>query len=201
MSQFFFESPLLIGLIGCIVTGIAGLIWVNTMQRLALQIAGVSLATTVVLVLTNLNVVTDRERIEVMLYQVAEAIQNNDHAKVYQAIHPSATNTVLQAKVELPKWSFTEARVTGISSISVDRGSKPATAIAQFNVRVVVTLRGDKLDIPRFVKIYLEELNSQWLVKNYEHHEPTAGLHISGTDTSPSSSVDALRQPGGLKLH
>ncbi len=201
MSEMLFENPLWVGFIGCVFSGIAGFIWLNTMNRAALQVACGLLGLTVILVLVNINVITEREHIEAMLYRVADALGKNDRETVYQAIDPNATPVVMRAKMELPKYLFTEARVTGITSIEVDSRADPAQAFARFNVRVALTILGDKLDIPRFIKLSMRKSGARWLVYDYEHDEPTAGLRFSTEVAPPANSpLDALKRSGSPKL-
>ena len=201
MSEWLFENPLWIGFIGCGLGSIAGLIWLNTMHRAALQAACGLIGLTVILVLMNINVTTEREHIESMLYRVADALGKNDRNTVYQAIDPNATPVVLRAKMELPKYLFTEARVTGITSIEVNSRTDPAEAVARFNVRVALTFMGDKLDIPRFIKLSMRKRGSRWLVYDYQHDEPTAGLRYSDEGApAVNSPLDALKQSGSTKL-
>ena len=128
------------------------------------------------LVVLSVQIETDEEKITRMLNDVASALQRNDRDYVVSHIHPTAAATVQRAKAELPRYNFTEARVTRIKAITVDTSRKPETAIAEFNVIVALTLDGYSGQVGRFVKLYLAKQDGRWLVRDYEHSEPTAGF-------------------------
>lgn len=186
MSTLLLENPLLVGFLGAVLTMLAGFAWLQTGRRSILQATVGMLALTIVLVLINVNITSERERIEAILYTVADALGKNDLPAIYSAIHPTAAETVKQAKAELPKYKFSEARVTGIKDIQVNFTTKPATAIAEFNVFVAVTFQGNKFDVRRFVRVYFMQHEERWLVHDYEHFEPTAGFREPSSNAAPS---------------
>lgn len=176
MNELLLESPITVGISGLALAIIAGLVWTQTSRKAALITAlGIAL-TTVVLVTISLQIQTDRELIEETLHDVASALQRNEHEAVFKVMHPSAAATVARARAELPNYVFSVARVTRIKSIIVDSTRTPETAVAEFNVRVELTTQGQKFTVPRFVKIYFSKHEGRWLVRDYEHFEPTAGF-------------------------
>ncbi len=176
MIQFLLESPVSIVIVGFSCAILAGFIWTQTGSKPA-AITAVTLALlTLGLVVFSLQVETDRERITRMLDEVANALQRNDRDFVLSHIHPQAATTVQRAKAELPRYNFSEARVTRIKSIMVDASRQPETAVAEFNVLVALTVEGFNGRVPRFVKLYLAKHEGRWLVRDYEHAEPTAGF-------------------------
>lgn len=194
MSIMLFENPLLIGFIGVVTSLMAGFIWLQTGYR-SVMIGTVGLlAMTVGAVLLNVNVVTDREHIEQILYSIAAALGKNDYSTVYGIIHPTAEQTVIRAKAELPNYKFSEARVTGIKDIQVNRFTKPATAIAEFYVFVAVSTQGNEFDVRRFIRVYFMQREGRWLVHNYEHYEPTAGFREQSSSGSPQSPMEMWKQ-------
>ncbi len=176
MVQFVLESPLSIGIVGLCCAFLAGFVWTQTGNKLAAATAGVLALLTLGLVALSVSVETDQERITHMLSDVARALERNDRDYVLSYIHPQAASTVQRAQTELPRYDFTEARVTRIKSITVDASRKPETAVAEFNVVVALALEGYSGKVPRFVKLYLAKQNDRWLVRDYEHAEPAAGF-------------------------
>lgn len=176
MQAFFFESPLLIGVWGAAVAGIAGYVWTQTGHKAAFYSGLGAILLTVILVLVNLQVETNRERIRSVVDSVATALDNNDHTKVFQFIHPNAAEGIARAKAELPRYTFEEARVTRIKSLEVNTQTTPPTAIAEFNVYCEIETQGQKFRVPRFVVVYFMLKDDRWLVHDYEHYEPTAGF-------------------------
>jgi hypothetical protein len=177
MAELLFGSPVTLGVAGAALVLIALILWINGGFRSAL-ITAVSLAIlTVILLIISLRVHTDREQIVDVLDQVAAAVQQNDVPKVLSYIHPSAMPSVVRAKEELSRFKFTEARVTGIKSIQVDRRTNPPSAIAEFNVAVSVTApSGQPFHIRRFVRCYFFFQDGRWLVNDYQHFDVSAGF-------------------------
>ena len=176
MKELLLESPVIVGIGGLVLAVLAGLLWTQTGRKAALATAVVIALATIGLVAVGMQIQTDRETITETLHDVAAALQRNDYQAVFNVMHPSAAAAVARARAELPNYTFTVARVTHIKSIVVDASRKPETAIAEFNVRVELTTQGQKFIVPRFVKVYFSKQDDRWLVRDYEHHEPTAGF-------------------------
>lgn len=176
MVQFLLESPLSIGVVGLSCAVLAGFVWTQTGHKSAAVTAFTMALLTLGLVVLSVEVETDQERITRMLSDVASALERNDRDYVLSHIHPQAATTVQRAKAELPRYDFTEARVTRIKSITIDASRQPETAVAEFNVIVGLTFEGFSGKVPRFVKLYLSKHEGRWLVRDYEHAEPTAGF-------------------------
>jgi uncharacterized protein YchJ len=168
--QMLLESPLTVVLVGMFLAGIAGFVWTQQGSKWLLGTAIGLVALTAVLTLCSLWIETDRETLTQSLHDVASALQRNDRQYVIARIHPKATEAVQRAKTELQNYNFTEARVTRIKSIAID----DASAVAEFNV--VVNLKEIGRKIPRFVKVYFMKNDGRWLVRDYEHQDPTAGF-------------------------
>ena len=177
MAELFLESPLSIGVIGVILVLVSALVWTNTGAKPAIYIAVAFLLLTIILVMVGINVQTHREKIETVLSEVAQAVEDNDLQKVLSYVHPEAADSLARAKSEFPNYKFTEARITGVKSINVDQRTSPMSAVAEFHVAVSVTGNGNQANgIRRFVRCYFLNRNGRWLVQNYEHFEPTAGF-------------------------
>lgn len=173
MLELLYEHPLMIGLGGAAATGLAIFLWVQTGRKEGLIAGLVCLILTVGLVLISWNVVTDRERITLLLDEVAAALQINDHEKVFSYIHPNAVEGVQRARGELPRYLFTEARVTRVREINVNRQTTPPTANAEFMVVVNVGFQGMQQKLPRLVRVYFMLRDERWMVRDYEHASPT----------------------------
>ncbi len=180
MQSFFFESPFLLGIVGGFLSAVAIVVWTQLPdakgQRIALSSALLFSAMTIGLVLLSMWIETDQEKIESTLHRVAAALESNDHPLVYSYIHPNATEGIQHAKGELPRYKFNDARVTRIKEIQVVPDSVPPTAIAEFNVVVNVDIGNNNGRAARFVRVYFMQRDDCWLIRDYEHFEPTAGF-------------------------
>ncbi len=176
MVELVLQSPLTIGIVGLCAAGLAGFAWTQTGHKAAAATAIVLLLLTLALIAISVQIETDEERITRMLHDVASGLQHNDRDFVISHIHPQASATVQRAKAELPRYNFSEARVTRIKSILVDTVRQSNTAVAEFNVIVALEADGMNIRVPRFIKLYLSKSEDRWLVTDYEHNEPTAGF-------------------------
>ncbi len=179
MQQFLLESPMALGLCGLFVVLAAGFWWTQTGARMAAFSAVVVALLTASLVIVSLQIETDQEQIRRTIDEVAGALEDNDFPSVYSYIHPSATEGVTRATGELPGYRFHDARLTRLRSIEVNRRASPAAALAEFNVALEIEAAGQKIPIRRFVKVYFAEQDGRWLVRDYEHFDPLAGLDDS----------------------
>lgn len=180
MLTLLLENPIWIGLTGVLFSCMAIVLWTQLPDRKSQRIAFVSALVlsglTIFLVVLNILVQTERERIEDTLHTVSAALEKNDLPTVYSYIHPNATEGLQRAKGELPQYHFNDARVTRIKDIQVNLDTKPNTAVAEFNVVVDVNVGQNKGRAARFVRVYFMQRDGRWLVRDYEHFEPTAGF-------------------------
>ncbi len=176
MQQFFLESPVALGLSGFFIALATVFWWTQTGARIAAISAAMVALVTAILVLVSLRIETDREQIRQTIDQVAQALEANDFPRVFSYIHPGATEGVARAKEELPSYRFLDARLTRLRSIEVNRRASPAAAVAEFNVAVEIERAGQRVPIRRFVKVYFAQQAERWLVRDYEHFDPLAGM-------------------------
>jgi hypothetical protein len=177
MAELFLESPVSVGFFGVVLVLIAFFVWMNTGSKPALYGAVVLALLTILSVIFSINIRTDREQVEVVLTEVAQGVERNDLQRVLNYIHPNAVDGLLRAKSELPNYKFTEARITGVKSIIVDKRTTPRSAVAEFHVAVSLSGNGNQVNgVRRFVRCYFLHSDGRWLVHDYEHFEPTAGF-------------------------
>ena len=122
--------------------------------------------------------VTDREEIRQLIEETANAVRENDLDRVAAVITEDRPETIAQARSELPRFVFDEARVTGVRSIDIIEGSYPLEADVDLNVKVVVSdKRGQfsRMTVFRRLKLQMQKLDSidaagkRWFVVDYNH--------------------------------
>lgn len=173
MEAMLAEQPLLVSLMLGILA--AGLIfgWLQTGKKAA-AVAGLvaGLLIPVAWVIAS-RWETDRERIESLIYEIADAVERNDHAAAVRVIGDPETKA--QALQELSNWTFNLAAVNKISSIDIIEGTFPLEADVNMSVKVNVTGRGiSNRRVPRRLLLKFEQRDGDWVVTDYRHM-PIAG--------------------------
>lgn len=176
MISLLAERPLIVSIMLGVLS--AGLIygWLQTGKR-ASAVCGIVFALMIPLAwVIAARWVTDREQIETLIYQTAQAVAENRHEQVYAVIGDPATEA--QARAELPNYEFDTADVTGIRSITFVDGSYPPEADVDINVRVDVSHRGGRFQGVRVLRrllLNLQEFDDQWEIVEYRHMPVVGG--------------------------
>ncbi|WP_404309087.1 hypothetical protein [Neorhodopirellula lusitana] len=190
MTELLAESPLIVSLmLGVLAIGLLyG--WLQTGKK-PLAAAGLLVALCVPAAWAiSENWVTDRERIEMVIHQLAIAVESNDHDTALAIIADEATQR--QAAAELPQWIFSEAKVGSIRSIDITNDMDPAQADVDMTVKVQFSSkRGgmQNIRVPRRLLLTFEKRGDNdsiyggWVVIRYRHL-PIVG-NADGYTTTP----------------
>jgi len=119
---------------------------------------------------------TDREQIESLIYEIADAIERNDHEAAVKVIGDSRTQA--QARQELNRWTFQLARVNRIRSIDVIEGTYPLEADVDMSVKVDVSqVKGSirNVRVLRRLILKFQKPENDWVVIDYRHMPITGG--------------------------
>jgi len=183
MTRLLAESPLIVALMLGVLAAALIYGWLQT-GRKPLVIAGLAIAILIpILWFVSEQWVTDRERIEQLIHQTADAIEANDHATALAIIGDEATRN--QAAAELPQWVFTQADVGSIRSIRLVDNTEPLQADVDMIVKLNVnSKRGgvQNFRVPRRVLLTFEKrgnaegANGGWVVTRYQHLSPIGDL-------------------------
>ena len=121
--------------------------------------------------------VTDRERIEQIIYETADAVEQNKHEQAVSIIGDPATRA--RAMAELPQWEFNQADVGNIQRIRIVEDTSPMQADVEMLVKVEVSSkRGSIKNVraPRRLFLTFEKRggpqSDQWVVVDYKHQPP-----------------------------
>lgn len=173
MESLLAEQPLLVSLM--LGTLAAGLIygWLQTGKKAA-AVAGLVIAALIpVAWVIASRWETNREQIESLIYEIADAVERNDHEAAVSVIGDPQTKA--QARQELSNWTFNLADVNKISSIDIIEGTYPLQADVNMSVKVNVTGRGvSNMRVPRRLILTFEQQDGDWFVTDYRHM-PIAG--------------------------
>lgn len=180
------EQPLLVSLLVGVFA--AGLVyaWLQTGKRAAGWAGLVLFCLIPLLWLISVRWVTDRERIEQVIYEAAAAVEANDHERALQAIGDRELRA--RAAAELSRFVFSKATVTRIRRIDLIEGSLPPTAEVELVAKVTVGQRGGQfqdITVPRVLVLKFTQTEpDQWGVVDYRH-QPIIGPGDPYSNLSP----------------
>jgi low affinity Fe/Cu permease len=176
--NWLFEQPVVVVLIGIALLIALGGGWSATGRKELLYAMGVTLLLIVAGLIVEKVVVTDREAIRAKLIEIARDLQHNDRSAVVAHVHSSRPELKQKAEAELPKYHFSECRITGIHLIEVNSKAEPRSSIVEFNLMARLSVKDGMIEladasIPRWVKLQMAvEKDGTWKVQEYEHAEP-----------------------------
>jgi NTP pyrophosphatase (non-canonical NTP hydrolase) len=125
-------------------------------------------------------IVTEKEEITAVVYELAEAVRNNDTAGVVKHISPTRADTIARAEGEMPRYLFDICRLAGITKYEDDATNPKAKKIT-FTVNFRVALLPDRTPIPgqRAVVLTFERnAGGQWKITDYSHHDPRGNVRL-----------------------
>lgn len=170
--SWLFEDPTMIIVAGVIIEAVlAAALFVTGRGKLLLYMAGV-LAVTGGLVLVERLVVTDRERIEAVIDDLADAIETNDGDRVVAHISPANRSLRTEAKSRMKRGNIQEVRLVDNPEIRVEELSDPPVARARFAVLLVA--HGFRL--PQEIELWFRMEDGQWRIFKYKNHGMAAAV-------------------------
>jgi hypothetical protein len=163
------EQPLLLSLMAAVFGGGLLFVWLQNGTK-SLAVAGFAfLALIPIIWVISTELETDREQIENLIYQTAQAIQDNDPTRAVLVIGDEKTRQ--QALMELPKYQFDRVKASSIT-INLVPGSNPPQADVDMIASVVASDkvgRFKNMRVPRRVLLTFEKKSGQWKVIDYNH--------------------------------
>ncbi len=170
MSDIVAEQPLIVAVMLAAIGGALVFGWLQTGKKPALVIGAIVLAMIPVAFLVAAKWHTDREQIEAIIYETADAVEKNDYERAYKII--GDTDAQAMARTELPQFEFTMARVNKLRSIDIVEGSFPPAAEADLSVKVDVSSKRFGIRNVRVVRrlmLKFEKVDGSWIVTGYRH--------------------------------
>ncbi|TWT68137.1 hypothetical protein [Crateriforma conspicua] len=139
--------------------------------------------------------VTDRERIEQIVYEVAAAVENNDVDTAVSYLRSESLRR--RAADELSRYRFSMARVNQLRRVDLIKNSFPPEAEVELSVKVDVSERSGALQnvrvvrrlVLKFVKVGDgDDGNGDWKVIDYAHFPITGGADSYSTQFSGANA-------------
>jgi len=171
MTVLFAEEPLIVSLmLGAMGLGLL-FAWLNSGTKPAAIAGLVFLALIPVAWFIAGRWITDREQIEILMYEVADAVEQNDHDTALQVL--ASPTLASQARQELQNWTFSLAKVTQIQKIRVIHDTYPLEADVEMVVKVRVSGQKERaiqnVQVPRKLELRMEKNGDDWLITDYQH--------------------------------
>jgi hypothetical protein len=170
---WFTEDPTPILVVGGIALVILLVMLLKTGQGLYLIIMAGIAAFMGLAVLIDKLVVTDRERIEQVVYDAAQAAEQNRFDAVIACISPTATAVQQEARRWIgPRTKFNLVSITGMR-VDLDHGRNPPTATAVFHV-IASGQAGDRTMVygggyNGVITAQFRKEGDRWMVIAYDH--------------------------------
>jgi hypothetical protein len=171
--SIFFESPMPAILIGICLEAVLGTVLLATRRGWLFAPIVAVLLLTLGGVWLERAVVTEQERVEITVDNLAAALTSNDLAKVQSFIAPSAHFTRQRAAWALGMITVTDTRIHNLK-ITINKLASPPTAEAKFDG--VIFFRGKMIDIshdryPAEFTVEFEQDGDRWLVTDHIEYE------------------------------
>jgi len=168
------ENPWPAVIVGLAVQAGLAVLLVRSGRVVVLAAMAAAAALTAALVLLELGVVTEREKIEEALFGAAAAVESNDLPALLAHVSPSAGELRAMAEATLAEVRMTEARITGDLEISVNELTLPVSARATFIGRASGDVRrGGAVHsslVSRF-DVKLAREGDRWLIQQVERRD------------------------------
>lgn len=182
MMQFFFEAPWIPGIIGAVITGALFFAWIQSGVSAFGKAAIGAVLVTIGLILINVLVKTDKEELSELMQSLARDLQGNRFDEVRKKIHPDATMELRNLQSRIEGVEFQTVLIKKIHGIEVVGTREPKSANVRMNVIVEGRQGGSSGTVPRWVRIFLEQLKpegakgdlskGEWRIVDYEHRDP-----------------------------
>jgi len=172
MPSILIEQPWVVGAIGAVITILSFLGWIQTGNAIAFKTGCATAIATVLLVLSNVWVTSDREMIYQFVMESAEELEKNDVKKILLRLHPVPGDRLASIISQLPKIQFDSVRVTRIHSIKIDTRHVPTRAVVHLNAVAVGSMQNVSGKAPRWIGLTLEKSGRKWLIVDLEEREP-----------------------------
>jgi hypothetical protein len=172
-----FENPWWIIFAGVVIEAVLGIVLFRTGRGILLWAMLGVLALTLLGVLIERLVVTDRERVEMTLDGITAALEANDLNRVLSYVSPDATQTRRRAAWALGIIEVQSARFYGLE-ITINRLTSPPTAKASFLGHIAYRDRKGEFPYNNYASRFVVDLRKQgevWIVTGHVEQQDADG--------------------------
>ncbi|MBN1853872.1 MAG: hypothetical protein JW829_14155 [Pirellulales bacterium] len=162
----FAEDPTPAILLGLTALSIAGIVYLHTRRTGSLIAILAILLITCLAVVAERVLLTERERIEAVIYGVAEAAEANNMSAVLAWIAPQSSEIRRLVQREMPRCQIERARILSKLSITLDENRSPLSAEVKFQGFLSGQWGRDHVNFGQIsdVTVSLKKNNDSWLI-------------------------------------
>jgi hypothetical protein len=136
-------------------------------------VVAVIVATLIGVILDEM-IVTEKEKVRAAIYSLADAVGRNDVEGAVAWVSPTATMCIDDIRSEMPQYEFQYCLVRRIEPFEVVERGGQMEATVEF--RVLVDVRAPQIGyggrVLRVVELNLRKEGEQWLFYDYDHWGP-----------------------------
>jgi hypothetical protein len=172
-----FENPLRIIFIGIVIEAVLGIVLFRTGRGALLWAMIGVLALTVLAVVVERLVVTEKERVEMTLDGITSALEANDLSRLLSYIAPGAIQTRNRAAWAMGRIEVQSARIYWLN-ITVNRLTSPMTAKAAFSGHIYYRDRQGEIPYNNYGSKFivdLRKLGDVWVVTGHVEEQEMEG--------------------------
>ena len=120
VELWFTEDPTHPIIIGTLITFVLSAIWFMARKRILFFLALIALVSTISIVFVERAIVTDREQITAMIFELAHHVSNNDADSIVQHIDPVKVGLQQQVRRDMQRYRFGRCRLLGFNEKSIN---------------------------------------------------------------------------------
>ncbi len=136
-------------------------------------------------------VVTEGERIEAVVYEIAAALEANDVEGVTSCVSDSVPSLKTQAERQMNLVEIETVKVKQNLEVTINHGSTPPIGVAKVNVKMTGHLKNNDVMDGQFatflVLTFQQDPDGQWRVISYQFFDPRG--EQAGEITPPVSTI------------
>ncbi|QDU74974.1 hypothetical protein Pan97_19940 [Bremerella volcania] len=137
------------------------------------------------------SIVTDGERIEAVIYRIAEALEANDAEGVKSYISSDAPQLKAEAERQMAYVQIESVKLKRNLEVTINPGSTPIIGVAKLNVKMMGHLKNNQEwngDFATFMVLtFQQDPDGEWRVIGYQFFDPRG--EQAGEITPPISAV------------
>ena len=180
MLSWFTEDATLPFISGIVLAVVFFLLFVSSRNKVMLYLAvGIALLAGGIFACEQM-IVTDREKVVAVVYDLATQVQNNSVQGVVKHLSPKKQKTIDRANGEMGSYEFSLCKLSGRPDFDDDE-SNPNIKKVSFVVNFRASSAQMKGKIPGQTKVTLtfeKDAAGEWKVIDYSHENPRANVRL-----------------------